>query len=193
MFSAIAFALLALATHVFAANICGSVGIHNDTKIDYYMGDFFYKGPNISIVTLCASWCKKDAPKCKAFRWSYYADSASQYCEFFDNGLYVESQSCSQEVYLIRVDLGTEISQPTPPNHTTTTTSAAQSPHTPTYLYQLSHRASQLQPPRRPNIRQGQPQALYPTQSKQSRKPQAQATPHQQRQSRQQLRKSDIR
>jgi hypothetical protein len=90
MFSNTAFTLLAFASSAFAANICGSVGIHNDTKIDYYMGDFFYKGPAIAIVALCASWCKKDTPKCKAFRWSYYADSASQYCEFFDNGLQVQ-------------------------------------------------------------------------------------------------------
>jgi hypothetical protein len=79
-----------------ASNICGTIGIHDENKISSYMGNFFYKGPSVATVTLCASWCKKDGPKCKAFRWSYYGDSASQYCEFFDNGLYVLSSLCSQ-------------------------------------------------------------------------------------------------
>lgn len=78
--------LLAVAAMgAWAANICGTIGIHNSSKVDYYMGNFFYKGP--SIFTLCASYCKKDSPKCKSFRYSYWGDAAGQYCEFFDNGL----------------------------------------------------------------------------------------------------------
>ncbi|KAF2025197.1 hypothetical protein EK21DRAFT_24078, partial [Setomelanomma holmii] len=68
-----------------AANICGKVGIHNDIKISYYMGNFFYKGP--TTFALCAAYCKQDAAKCKSFRYSYWSDGPSQYCEFFDNGL----------------------------------------------------------------------------------------------------------
>jgi hypothetical protein len=95
MFYNTASLLFALSTSAIASNICGTVGIHDDNKISYYMGNFFYKGPSVATVTLCASWCKKDVPKCKAFRWSYYGDSASQYCEFFDNGLYVLFPLCS--------------------------------------------------------------------------------------------------
>lgn len=68
-----------------AANICGKVGSHDSTKISYYMGNFFYKGP--TTFALCASYCKQDGAKCKSFRYSYWADAAAQYCEFFDNGL----------------------------------------------------------------------------------------------------------
>jgi len=78
--------LLAFATSALAANnICGTVGIHDPDKISYYMGNFFYKGP--TTFALCASYCKKDVPRCKSFRYSYYSDAAAQYCEFFDNGL----------------------------------------------------------------------------------------------------------
>jgi hypothetical protein len=75
----------AFATSVTAVNVYGTIGIHDDSKISYYMGNFFYEGP--STFTLCASYCRKDVPKCKSFRYSYWADSAAQYCEFFDNGL----------------------------------------------------------------------------------------------------------
>jgi hypothetical protein len=76
--------LLTLATSGLAANICGQIGIHDQNKISYYMGNIFYKAQ--SNFALCASWCKKDATKCKSFRYSYFADADAQYCEFFDNG-----------------------------------------------------------------------------------------------------------
>lgn len=80
------FFILAIVTvGTWGANVRGTIGIHNSSKIDYYMGNFFYKGP--SIFTLCASYCKKDSLKCRSFRYSYCADAAAQYCEFFDNGL----------------------------------------------------------------------------------------------------------
>jgi hypothetical protein len=81
----IAFWLFVLVSRVFAANICGLIGIHNDTKISYYMGNFFYKGRQS--FSLCALYCRKDSNRCKSFRYSYYPDAAAQYCEFFDNGL----------------------------------------------------------------------------------------------------------
>lgn len=76
--------LLALAASGLTANICGQIGIH-DQKISYYTGNFFYKAQ--SNFALCASWCKKDAPKYKSFRYPYFADADAQYCEFFDSGL----------------------------------------------------------------------------------------------------------
>jgi hypothetical protein len=78
--------LFAFTTNVIAANVCGTIGIHDSDKISYYMGNFFYKGSTIT-VTLCASYCKKEAGNCKSFRWSYWADAAAQYCEFFNDGL----------------------------------------------------------------------------------------------------------
>ncbi|KAF2439114.1 hypothetical protein P171DRAFT_490550 [Karstenula rhodostoma CBS 690.94] len=45
------------------------------------MGNFFYKAP--STFALCADFCKNDFPQCKSFRYSYYSDADSQYCEFF--------------------------------------------------------------------------------------------------------------
>ena len=77
--------LVSLTPLVAAANVCGLVGIHNDTLISYYMGNFFYKGP--TTFALCAAYCKTDPTKCKAFRYSYWSDAQAQYCEFFDNGL----------------------------------------------------------------------------------------------------------
>lgn len=68
-----------------AANICAAVGLHNETKISYYMGNFFFKGP--TTFALCAAYCKSDPAKCKAFRYSFWSDANAQYCEFFDNGL----------------------------------------------------------------------------------------------------------
>jgi hypothetical protein len=79
------FWLLAFSNCIFAVIICGEIGIHNDSRISYYMGNFFYKGP--ATFALCALYCKKDTGRCKSFRYSYYSDAAAQYCEFFDNGL----------------------------------------------------------------------------------------------------------
>lgn len=45
------------------------------------MGNFFFKAP--SVFALCADFCKRDYPRCKSFRYSYYSDADSQYCEFF--------------------------------------------------------------------------------------------------------------
>jgi hypothetical protein len=45
--------LLALTTSGLAANICGQIGIHDQNKISYYMGNFFYKSQ--SNFALCAS------------------------------------------------------------------------------------------------------------------------------------------
>lgn len=72
---------------VFAANVCCTIGIHNDTKISYYMGKFFYKGP--SIFSVCALYCKQDTRRRKNFRHYYYLDVTAQYCKFFNN-------SCNQ-------------------------------------------------------------------------------------------------
>ncbi|KAF2995668.1 hypothetical protein E8E13_002164 [Curvularia kusanoi] len=60
--------------------ICGTLGYHDDS-ISYYGGNFWY-GTG-STFTVCAAFCKND-PTCDAFRYSYWSDSGSQYCEFFD-------------------------------------------------------------------------------------------------------------
>lgn len=60
--------------------ICGTLGYHDDS-ISYYGGNFWY-GTG-STFTVCAAFCKND-PTCEAFRYSYWTDSGSQYCEFFD-------------------------------------------------------------------------------------------------------------
>ncbi|KAJ4355388.1 uncharacterized protein N0V89_003404 [Didymosphaeria variabile] len=49
------------------------------------MGNFFFKAP--STFALCADFCKNDYPTCKSFRYSYYSDTNSQYCEFFPDYL----------------------------------------------------------------------------------------------------------
>jgi hypothetical protein len=85
MLSSILLHLLTLVTSTAAANVCGTLGVHDPDKISYYMGNSFYKGP--TSFALYASHCKKDAPRCRSFRWSYPSDAAAQYCEFFDNGL----------------------------------------------------------------------------------------------------------
>ncbi|KAH7083587.1 hypothetical protein FB567DRAFT_87909 [Paraphoma chrysanthemicola] len=77
--------LLACVVGAEAANICGKIGLHDSNKLSFYMGNFFYKGP--TTFALCASYCKQDAAKCKSFRYSYWADAVSQYCEFFEYGL----------------------------------------------------------------------------------------------------------
>jgi hypothetical protein len=77
--------LFALTISAIAANICGTKGAHDGSKISFYMLNAFYKGP--SSFAICASYCKKDRGKCKSFRYSYWTDAAAQYCEFFDNGL----------------------------------------------------------------------------------------------------------
>lgn len=77
--------LLACVVGIEAANLCGKIGLHDSNKLSFYMGNFFYKGP--TTFALCASYCKQDATKCKSFRYSYWADAASQYCEFFEYGL----------------------------------------------------------------------------------------------------------
>jgi hypothetical protein len=84
LFNMLAAYLFAFATTALAANVCGVQGIHN-ANIDYYMGNFFYKGPGTW--ALCASYCKLDAARCKSFRYSYFSDAAAQYCEFFDSAL----------------------------------------------------------------------------------------------------------
>jgi hypothetical protein len=68
-----------------AVTVCGLVGIHNETLMTNYMGNFFYRGPDI--FGLCASYCKSDPTRCKAFWYSYWADADAQYCEFYDFGL----------------------------------------------------------------------------------------------------------
>jgi hypothetical protein len=53
------------------------------------MGSFFYNSAS-SIFAVCASWCKADTTgTCKSFRYSYWDDAASQYCEFFDDFMYI--------------------------------------------------------------------------------------------------------
>jgi len=60
--------------------ICGTLGYHDDS-ISYYGGNFFYGAQ--SSFTICAAYCKQDQ-SCKGFRYSYWSDSGSQYCEFFN-------------------------------------------------------------------------------------------------------------
>ncbi|KAF9736498.1 hypothetical protein PMIN01_04277 [Paraphaeosphaeria minitans] len=71
----------ALVGQVEAAQICGDVGTHSAKGTTFYMGNFFFKAP--STFPLCADFCKKDYPRCKSFRYSYYSDAGAQYCEFF--------------------------------------------------------------------------------------------------------------
>lgn len=71
--------------------MCGDVGTHNYTGTTFYMGNFFFKAP--STFALCADFCKQDNPRCKSFRYSYYSDADSQYCEFFADNVYVFSLS----------------------------------------------------------------------------------------------------
>lgn len=71
--------------YALAAQICGSIGTHNYSTIAFYMGNFFFKAP--ATFALCSDFCKNDSPRCKSFRYSYYADADSQYCEFFDQWL----------------------------------------------------------------------------------------------------------
>jgi N-acetylneuraminic acid mutarotase len=61
--------------------ICGTLGYHDNNNISYYGGNFFY-GTQSSF-TICAAYCKQDQ-SCKGFRYSYWSDSGSQYCEFFN-------------------------------------------------------------------------------------------------------------
>jgi hypothetical protein len=68
-----------------AAQICGDVGTYDYAGTTYYMGNFFFKAP--STFSLCADFCKKDYPRCKSFRYSYYSDADAQYCEFFPDFL----------------------------------------------------------------------------------------------------------
>ncbi|KAK7192303.1 hypothetical protein PSPO01_01875 [Paraphaeosphaeria sporulosa] len=64
-----------------AGQICGDIGTHNAAGTTYYMGNFFFRAP--PTFALCADFCKKDFPRCKSFRYSYYSDADAQYCEFF--------------------------------------------------------------------------------------------------------------
>ncbi len=64
--------------------ICGTLGYHDVTNLYFYMSNGFYNG--LSTFALCASYCQKDS-LCKAFRYSYWSDAGSQYCEFFDTPL----------------------------------------------------------------------------------------------------------
>jgi hypothetical protein len=57
----------------------------HETLMTNYMGNFFYRGPDT--FALCASYCKSDPTRCKAFRYSYWADADAQYCESYDFGL----------------------------------------------------------------------------------------------------------
>jgi len=66
-------------------NICGLKGIHDEKSMSYYMGNFFYKGPQS--FSVCALYCKKDAGNCQSFRYSRDVGAGSQYCEFFGNRL----------------------------------------------------------------------------------------------------------
>ena len=71
-----------------AAKICGKRGSYDTSgSISFYMGNFFYKSP--SAFSLCADFCKSDSSKCKSFRYSFYRDEESQYCEFFPDVVYV--------------------------------------------------------------------------------------------------------
>jgi hypothetical protein len=67
--------------HVKADVICGGLGSYNISVTTFYMGNFFFKAP--STFALCGDFCKND-DRCRSFRYSWYADPDSQYCEFFD-------------------------------------------------------------------------------------------------------------
>lgn len=64
--------------------ICGTLGYHDESAITYYMGNFFYSG--LTAFALCAEYCQEDT-RCEAFRYSYWSDADTQYCEFFDTDL----------------------------------------------------------------------------------------------------------
>lgn len=68
-----------------ADQICGEIGTNAYNGTTYYMGNFFFKAP--STFALCSDFCKNDYPRCKSFRYSYYSDADSQYCEFFPDWL----------------------------------------------------------------------------------------------------------
>ncbi|KAF2732910.1 hypothetical protein EJ04DRAFT_577988 [Polyplosphaeria fusca] len=74
---------LALLPFLSQAQTCCKKGFHNFDKKQPYMGNFFYNSP--SIFGLCASFCRADAnSRCKSFRFSFWDDAGTQYCEFFD-------------------------------------------------------------------------------------------------------------
>jgi hypothetical protein len=50
------------------------------------MSTAFYDG--LTSFLLCSAYCQKDA-RCESFRYSYWSDADSQYCEFFDEDMYV--------------------------------------------------------------------------------------------------------
>ncbi|KAF2261296.1 hypothetical protein CC78DRAFT_608422 [Lojkania enalia] len=87
--------LIAL-SNIAKAAVCGDRGSHDFSKQSFYMGNFFFGAP--STFSLCADFCKKDAPRCKSFRYSYYSDANSQYCEYFENYMTrMESQTRKRE------------------------------------------------------------------------------------------------
>lgn len=63
--------------------LCGTLGYHNE-NVSYYMGNFFYNA--LSSFTLCAAFCVQD-DRCQGFRYSYWDDADTQYCEFFDEDM----------------------------------------------------------------------------------------------------------
>lgn len=73
--------LRVLSTVAQSSLVCGTIGYHDEVNVSNYMGNFFYRG--LTSFTLCAAYCKKD-PRCEYFRYSYYSDADSQYCEFFN-------------------------------------------------------------------------------------------------------------
>jgi hypothetical protein len=52
MFSSTLLHLLILAIGAAAANVCGTLGVHDPDKISYYMGNFFLRRP-IDVCFMC--------------------------------------------------------------------------------------------------------------------------------------------
>jgi hypothetical protein len=77
--------LLLLILHVLTVAaqslICGTTGDHDEVDTSWYMSNAFYGG--LTSFKLCSSYCLQDS-RCLAFRYSYWSDANSQYCEFFD-------------------------------------------------------------------------------------------------------------
>ncbi|KAF3032705.1 hypothetical protein E8E12_001321 [Didymella heteroderae] len=60
------------------------------------MSNAFYGG--LTSFTLCSSYCLKDS-RCEAFRYSYWSDAGSQYCEFFDVDIFANFTADSTSPY----------------------------------------------------------------------------------------------
>ena len=74
--------LASVSSAVAQGSNCGTLGNHNELSYPNYMGNYFYHG--LTSFALCTIYCQRDA-RCEAFRYSYWSDADSQYCEFFND------------------------------------------------------------------------------------------------------------